>query len=559
MLAIFRILPTESSVLRSTMGVALIAVLAWGLCVQAAVAATYTLYGKVYSGQELPPESAPPALGDPCGPLPPTSELPSIDPAILDPSTVDTIDTGTVGLDPTGGCGEVAEPGYYPTSPLSLVKVTAYPSNVLFAQPLAEHLVTVDGEYRMTFESATGLVDLVVTDAVTGKRLLASSRIRLHTSTQGYYLVTPASSRQAGKIAFPSGGREMVFFRVGRVLAQKPTTNTTGHQPPYIENGLAQFPDQPAMYSDAPFGGELDIFGAFSERFYDSSADPKSLAELRGQSKYSCYQLEVTDATGRTRLLSDPLYKRRYRVENGKVSSTQIQVGPFREEGTGSNGGRKTVESCYHLTPMVRGDTFWDYPALLARWSTNGSNGKHTLRPRLYDITQGAGGKTIQEVALGDRRLELQLDNNKVQLSFDRIESRLGGSSTALWAPGCETDSTTCDACGIVDLAGTGQVAVEFTAHHPAGFLRNYSLVARSNSGRAVPFDQGAYGGRGTSGSPLFSGPVRSTKARGSSDFRAAEPRACAYILTLIAYSRTTDGYGPIDWAHRQKTYYIEP
>lgn len=449
-----------------------------------AAAATYHVNGSVYAAD----------------PLPEGAEAP--------PNPVADLMSGTspvLTADEVVGGDEL-----YATGILSMVRVEAVDAS---ANTVLGSGVALLGSYYLTFNHAAFTVDVVfrVRDAATGDLLHTSGETELGAGTNKRYLLVPAPpSSVAGGVSFhPPGPTAYAFTRVGLVEAAH-----------IGSDGLADFSGAAQRWRDAPFGGTLNVFGAASIGYYP----------LFGGGFY-CYKVRATNASDATDwfYLDDPLYKRRYEVDTSTspptVTSTQEKLGPYAEAGG----------DCYRFTPLAEvgfggNPAFWSFPDLLARWNTtDATNRKYDLTLEVYRRSDGMN-QTVAGAAL-----PLVVNNTPVELSFDGVGIVSGGTTTPLGA------------CEPANLAGK-QLSVEFTAHHPDGYLATYSLTAVPNLGASQTWASGSY-----SGSP-FNGVNNQVVLRSASQF----PESCSYALHLHAWARTTNGYGRLFRRHLLETRCID-
>lgn len=338
-------------------------------------------------------------------------------------------------------------------------------------------------------------------------------------------LLAGADGAVTASIPFPPGNNTGLFTRIGHVeLAD------------INAQGFAKFSGAAAQWRDAPFGGGLAYYGAFTQNFYPAT----------GLGNY-CYKVRITPPSGPAFYLTDPVYKTRYIVKSdGKVQSQSVLVGPLT---IGSATG------CYRLTPLSTspepGDpagtiaAFWSYPDLLSRWNTGSRGGLHAARLELYTAATNA---LVPLLVNDNMTAETYLDNTPIALSFDQLTVSGGGPDLLA------------DKCAIANLMSGRRLTVDFTARHATGFLAAYRLAATSNSGVTVWSEDGSYTAPAWGGAtpPAFVGREESAPAfdKTAADFSAGP---CAYVLNLGAWARTTNGYGLTNYGHRQLFYYVQP
>lgn len=386
----------------------------------------------------------------------------------------------------------------------------------------SEHLALHDGGYLVSFEDPAASLDIrfEVRDAVTNQQLWLSDTVSVGAGPSLRLLLTLGEpSEIGGTIPFPAAAGTFLFTRVGKVEVSEIDTNGRADVSDAVHEDL-KIP----KYQDAPFGGNLFLFGAFSQMYYTSF----------GSGGY-CYKVEV-DGVPRT----DPLHKVRYVYNSmtGRVNAHREPVGPV---------DLGAVTDCYKLTPVASGSTvFWSFPDLVYLWPTGSLVGAKTVTVKLYEQSDPG-------TLLATGSLTLDLDNSPLEVAFDDIEQRFpsGALQTDLLA----------NACDIVQLTGGRDLFLRYTARHPNGFLKSYSLRRVSNdpADNAAAFTDWASGAYspGVPGAPLFHGTAMGgdTITKDSTAFQ----KNCAYTFRLHAVGRATDGYHRIRRAHRLKAYYVMP
>lgn len=387
------------------------------------------------------------------------------------------------------------------------------------------------GDYDLRFSNtaATKQVVFEVVKLSDNTVLSRSAAVSLaHGNNHREVLLANIAGEVTSSIPFPTTANTGVFTRVGNEeLAD-------------ISGGFAKFGSAPGNYwRDAPFGGQLDLFGAVTQNFYPTVGDGSY-----------CYKLQVSYPSGTQYQLlptyiTDPLYKTRYIVRsNGQVVAQSKFLGP--------------VNGCYRLTPVSTspqpGDpadtiaVFWSFPDLLARWNSTG-NGLRQVKIELHHMNPDLSVGT--DVGLPNNTnnpATLYIDNTPVYISFDKL----------LISDGLDL---LVSQCAVANLTGGKILTVDFTARHDNGFMATYALRAKSNSGVDVWSVSGSYdpATAWVDGHPaLFQGRTAAAPefTKSSADFSAG---ACAYVLDLTAWARTTNGYGLVNYAWQQKFYYVQP
>lgn len=261
---------------------------------------------------------------------------------------------------------------------------------------------------------------------------------------------------------------------------------------------------------DRPFGGSPWLFGAFA----DSTSITHYTIEIGGWS--GGFGPEEFDWS----YVDDELTKVRYDINGSSVTATREALGPFPDE----NG-----TPFYSLT-RNGGGTIWAHENLRVILNTlRIKDGTYSLRITGYSFFDEE--LRVPNIAT----LVLTVDNRRPIVSIDSI-SLPGGEPFA--------------ECGIVRLGDpTQDLAFDFTASHPGGFLDDYSIAALVGKNRvagtlAGETYQGSLGGswegRLESESPLTVSPNPPA---------LAEWETCAYQFRLGAWARTTNGFGRIYYA----------
>lgn len=422
----------------------------------------------------------------------------------------------------------VGKDRYTATAPAAMVRVRALTPDAGSTASITTAL-SLYGSYDLFLPAGSAREVLFeITDAATGERLHRSGAEPLSGGVEQRHLLVPGEAEAPGSIPFPSSADTGVFTRVGFVdLAD------------IDAQGFSAFSGAPARLQDAPFGGSLRLFGAFTRNFYPTS----------GSGDY-CYRIRLTGSDGSSDYLNDPLIKRRYVVRSdGDVAATSEFLGPTTIG---------TVENCYRLTPLSSDPrpedpagaiaVFWSRPDLLAHWRTGIRSGAHALTLELYET---GSGDQVSLVTNDNLTAELFLDNRPITLRFDTINVVEGGAA--------QTDLLE-ERCAIAQLSGGRRLEFDFTALHPTGFLSAYHLTARANSGVRAWREGDSYAAPDWSGSrpPAFEGRAEGEPSftKAAADFTAGP---CAYVLDLWAAARTTNGYSRINRAHRRLFYFIDP
>lgn len=295
-----------------------------------------------------------------------------------------------------------------------------------------------------------------------------------------------------------------VFNNVGKIPTSEITKTGVSaglaNVSPAVSGALGVYP-----HKDAPFGGNLWIHGLFgssddSVRYYRLYAAP--------------WTGNTPPAAGAFQPVTDPLSKVKYTIgPGGVVSAALVNVGPD------ANGMYLRTESGY-----------WAHPDLKVIWNTQAlPNGR-------YDLLCKAYNQFLVEVPLPANtlsKLTLRVDNSPVEATINAVKDRNGA---------------TIPECGIIPLAtATQNLQFDFTASHPNGFLRDYTLdvlFGRNRYGGVIATDR--YAGSHDSTPPIWNGVtgVVSNSAPAQASGALLPWSSCAHQFRLTAWARTTDGFG---------------
>lgn len=161
---------------------------------------------------------------------------------------------------------------------------------------------------------------------------------------------------------------------------------------------------------------------------------------------------------------------------------------------------------------------------------------------------------------MGLHELVLRVDNRPLDVHLDHIFLRDGavyfqGGGQPDGPIGSAFDFNGAGLCEIIDLAGTYDVEVHFTAHHPGDYMRFYNLVADPNSGANLTFASESYPAAAAA-PPVWEG----TPAGGSvATVAHGQWARCNYIFGLHAGSRLQNGYNYVQWAHPSLAFFVDP
>ncbi len=302
----------------------------------------------------------------------------------------------------------------------------------------------------------------------------------------------------------PSVTSGFLFTSIGKIPTSEITDSGASvglaNVSPAVANALSLYP-----FKDAPFGGNLWLNGLFGSSdtavyYYRLYAAP--------------WVGNVPPSLASFQPIDDPLSKVKYTVgPGGVVTASLVNVGPD------ASGMYLRTESGY-----------WAHPDLKMIWNTQAlPNGRYDIICKAYNILR-------TEVALPANtlsRITVRVDNSPVEATINAVKDA-GGA--------------TVPECGIIPLAtATQNLQFDFTASHPGGFLRDYTLdvlYGRNRYGGIIATDR--YVGSHDSAPPVWGGVTgvtsNSLPAHASG---ALQPwTSCAYQFRLTAWARTTDGFG---------------
>lgn len=466
---------------------------------------------------------------------------------------------------------------------------------------LGSYVTRHDGGYLVSFTATPSsgsdiAIRFVVEEIATSKTLFESGELALSTwptPNIRFLLIEEDLSEIGGGGAVTTmaspGHYTGIFTRVGKIelatevdsISTRLINTTTGRATvsPVVSNQL-HIPD----YKDAPFGGNLFLFGGFSQYLYNPSSPPDN------PTIYYKIQIENLD-TSTTEYMDDPLVKTKYTVNftTGTVDTERVTLGP-------NNGGglpgciEASKPICYELTPISSGaNVFWSFPDLVALWRTGGLNGNYRL--------------TLDEVGLANASLfddfpdytslKLHLDNVAPMARIDPLQTGdpdtprvytpsptdtgIGGDLMNLSSPlgsfpgdyGGSADPT----CSILSLEGPlghHYLAFKLTAYHANGFMRYWDFQYKRN-------DTGyqRHIGKTFDGSAMDDfGAVQVTSTE--TDQHGFQDRylylnsgylqpgggtdlgSCGYRFVIRATTRATDGYHYLRYRWDEDIHYIQ-
>lgn len=417
-----------------------VAALALQVCVvTSASAASYSIYGRVYSAARLMPEQTPPT-----NPLSAYSSS-----LILKDKDLTDIDL-------------------YAVTAKSMVRVSVEDQyGTPYANPF---LVKYSGGYNFSFNAAANLkVKLVVRNALSNEKLMESALTTISPSPNANtrYLLVEGDHDDMGR---PHPGTNL-FTMVGRIPNDGTSIDSSG-----LANVSAVTAAQFGIpqYQNAPFGRMLDIHGAFSSQYYPTDYDI-------AHNKY-CYKVLANGVPIKT-----PLFKTRYTVTNVNgtlmAKAEQVKVGPQQ---IGS------VAECYAITPIAQTqpnqEVFWNLPDQLIRWDTSPiNNGQFQITLKLYNT---ATNTAVNLGANAFSTLKLQINNEEVVVGFSNITN------------GAKNMLDPAYACDIVNMALGLNITYKAYHPNAAGYLGGYSFAAVPNHGPEIAIASGSYMGTPFSGTP---------------------------------------------------------
>lgn len=493
--------------------------------------------------------------------------------------------------------------GLFAVEPRNLVnvKVIAASDGHLLGNYNTRH----DGGYLVSFsatptDSGTGniAVRFIVEELATSKTLLESDEVLLaswSTPNLRYLLVEEDLSEIAigREFADDPGPHQYtaIFTRVGKIEVVTEVGGTTQDiidQTTGSNSGLATVPASVAndlhipQYTHAPFGGNLYIFGAFSQYLYDP--DPPD------QTIY--YRIEV-HSSGPLDFITDRLVKTKYTVDftTGSVAAERVTLGPNLGDGQ-SECVHNSKPVCYKLTPLSEGaNVFWSFPDLLALWRTGGRNGNYQLAIKVVGLANPAAFRDYDVGGIELNDLRLRLDNIAPIAQIKPLQT--GDPDTPKVythvSPGTvgedlmdallgtypvDYGGTADPTCSILSLEDSGNKYLTFklTAYHANGFLRNWSFRYRRND--MAPGAYQTHIGKyynGTGMVDLSTVQVSSSQSAvtGFEDkylyvdsnalsVGGTKTGSCAYRFVIHASTRTTDGYNYLRYRWDEDLHYIQ-
>ncbi len=462
---------------------------------------------------------------------------------------------------------------------------------------LGSYVTRHDGGYLVSFTATPSsgsdiAIRFVIEELATSKTLLESDELALSswpTPNIRFLLIEEDLSEISGGGAVTTmaapGQYTGIFTRVGKIELETDSVRLIN-----IATGRATVPDPisgqlhiPA-YKDSPFGGNLYLFGAFSQYFYGPTSPPDNPTIY--------YKIRIDDlGTSTTGYMDDTLVKTKYTVNfgAGTVDTQRVTLGP--NDGGGLPGCIEAgVPVCYELTPMSAGaNVFWSFPDLVALWRTGGLNGDY----RLHLEQVGLNNSGMFQPFTDFTNLKLNLDNVAPVALINPLQTgdpdtprvytpnpanpTIGGDLMTMTSPlgsfpgdyGGSADPT----CAILSLEepslGHHYLAFKLTASHDNGFLRYWDFLYKRN-------DTGyqRHIGKIFDGSTMVDyGTVQVASAEtGQGGFQdrylylnseylqpggGTDLGSCGYRFLIRATTRTTDGYHYLRYRSDEDIHYI--
>lgn len=354
-------------------------------------------------------------------------------------------------------------------------------------------------------------------------------------------------------------GVGLVFTRVGFVPTDKieMTNNASSGGYGYIPSTALVPSYVPGKLKDKklPFGGRLRIFGDFGP--------PKSTCVAAEVDYYQISIANLTDGTP-AEVWKESFSKIKTSIIATSpltITSSTEEMGPFTGDDSGTN-----VPGLYKVNRNTA-TTYYHFPDLRVFWNTSGQNGLFLVTVKYYrDLETGtATAPDVDEMEVGTcfsaatsyvGQLYVRVNNQPLDVSFDHLYLKDG---TDYYMVGTDIyDFNNEGLCSMMNLRQPPRnygVEVHYTAHHPGGYMDNYSLTVKSNDSTVnLTYIDSDY----PASHPFLwvGGTVSGDSAiKPFGDF----PKACAYTFYLNAWSRVTDGYNFIQHRHSQRSYYINP
>jgi len=267
-------------------------------------------------------------------------------------------------------------------------------------------------------------------------------------------------------------------------------------------------------WKDAPFGGYMRLYGGFDTGIGSAVA---------------WYTIEVGAWNGGTppggsdfRYIDFPLSKTFYTFNGTSVSASIESIGP-KSLGLGLPFYERTRNN---------GAGVWSQENLMVVLNSIPlQNGKHDIRLTAYD-----GGLNLIPLA-ANPKLTLEINNTRPVAEITAIT---------------RNDGTPVPECAVMNLSSdTENLKFTIDASHADGYLDDYTFSASVGTNRSagiITSDRYSLNGHDTPG-PLWSGLVP-PQTFDTVDSMAANTlnnwETCAYQFRVVAWARTTNGFGRI-------------
>ena len=463
--------------------------------------------------------------------------------------------------------------------PRNLVKVRVMDASN--DSELASYITRQDGGYLASFSAAgaTKSVRFIVEELATSKQLVYSAPndvspgVNIRFILVNEALTDISDDREFAPAPSLPALYTAIFTRVGKIELATEVGGITQH---LIEpaTGLANVPATVAtdlaipQYQDSPFGGNLYIFGAFSQALYSMPNVCYKIRAYPDPSDHSTFDY-----------IDDVLVKTKYTVDftTGTVDTERVTLGPKTVGGT---------TGCYELTQIAAGNVFWSFPDLVALWRTGGRNGDYELEFEFFGLANPADFGLITDFS----DMTLMLDNvapvarihplqagdfdtprvytpGPVPSSDDLLVSLLGNFPVDYGG----TADPTCLIFSLQPAAPTKYLAFKLTASHANSFLRHWHFRYERNDKNNEVLLGKKYDGVTNSMVDLPGARVSSAEISEGGfenkflylDSNHLEPSGmtlggCAYRFVVRAATRTTDGYHYLRYAWDQDLHYVQ-
>jgi len=457
---------------------------------------------------------------------------------------------------------------------------------------LGNDIVCHDGGYFISFNAPSGGVSVrfIVEELATSNVLLDSDPNELSPwpTPNIRFLLVPESVAEIGddrefyhldSLTKHTG----IFTRIGKVEVETKVGTTTyrligestGPSP-----GLVNVPQVVSddlhipKYQNAPFGGNLYMFGAFDQPLYGTSA---------------LYRIKIEDLdTPSVWYMDDPLVKTKYTVDlSGQtpiVDTERVTLGPKQ------NPSNPLEENCYEMTDLSTSvgnvHTFWSFPDLLALWRSGGLNGKHKVSLELVNLPPGDSFVHVNEFT----DLTVSLDNiaPKAEIlplknsDYDTPRVYTPGAVPGDDLTGSLLEAATFPAnyggmedptCMILNIESPPDkyLAFKLTGYHANGYLRYWHFWYERNDNDSKTLIGKKYDGI-TDSMVNYPGTLITSGQTNVDGFEnmflyvsngnlapsgLSCPASCAYRFVIRAATRTTDGYNYLRWAWDDDIHYL--